>query len=53
MPAARQLKAMHTATHPGRTPLGHTVSADAPDSDRAALLATLDVEAAGEAGGDV
>ena len=45
----RQLKAIHTATHPGRMPVGRAVQEDAPDSDRDTLLATLDAEAAEEA----
>ncbi|MBB6249431.1 site-specific tyrosine recombinase XerC [Rhodanobacter sp. A1T4] len=41
----RQLKAIHTATHPGRMPVGRAVHEDAPDTDRDTLLATLDAEA--------
>jgi len=45
----RQLKAIHTATHPGRMPVGRAVQEEALDTDRDALLATLDAEAAEEA----
>lgn len=45
----RQLKAIHTAAHPGRMPVGRAVQDDAPDSDRDTLLATLDAEATEEA----
>jgi len=41
----RQLKAIHTATHPGRMPVGRAVQEEALDTDRDTLLATLDAEA--------
>ncbi|HEY4341685.1 MAG TPA: site-specific tyrosine recombinase XerC [Steroidobacteraceae bacterium] len=45
----RQLKAIHTATHPGRLPVGRAHADAAPDADRDTLLATLDAEAHEEA----
>lgn len=45
----RQLKAIHTATHPGRLPVGRAQADAAPDADRDTLLATLDAEAHEEA----
>lgn len=39
----RQLKAIHTATHPGRLPVARA-AAEVPATDRDTLLATLDAE---------
>lgn len=45
----RQLKAIHTATHPGRLPVGRAHADAPPVTGRDTLLATLDAEAHEEA----
>lgn len=46
----RQLKAIRTTTHPGRTPVARAQADALPAANRDTLLATFDAEAAEEAG---
>ena len=51
--ATRQLKAIHTATHPGRSITARgRIAPDEPPSDPEILLAALDAEADEEEAGD-